>query len=99
MSLGWTNLTGGLQGAVFLSATGGLTSVWIGIVASELFQRLALGADVLVILFVPFEVGSGEGAIGALRLIDHRDERNDAAPFDQPAEVLGIIPAGAGEPK
>ena len=38
---GWTNLTGRLQSAVFLSATGSLTSVGIGIVASELFQRLA----------------------------------------------------------
>ena len=41
--------------------------VGIRVVAAELFQLLTFRADVLVVLSVPFKVGSGPGAIGAAR--------------------------------
>ena len=57
--LGWTGLTCRLQGTIFLPPAGVLTPVRIGVVPAILFEGVTLGADVLIIRLVPFEVGSG----------------------------------------
>ena len=54
--LGWTGLTGRLQGAVFLSPAGVLTPVRIGVVPAILLEGVPLGADVLIVLLIPFKV-------------------------------------------
>lgn len=64
--LGWAGLIGRLQGAILLSPAGVLTPVRIGVIPAILHQGMTLGADVLIVRLVPFEVGSGQGAIGPL---------------------------------
>ena len=46
-------------------------------------------ADVAVALVVIGEVISGEGAVGALGFVEHRNVRLDSALMHQPSEVLG----------
>ena len=56
-------LAGVFESLIFGHAFAGWAPVWIGIVPAELLQRLTLGADVLVVLGVPFEVGAGPPTI------------------------------------
>lgn len=53
---GWAGLTGRFQAAVFLSSTGVLPPVRIGVVPAELLEGVPFGTDVLVIRLVPLEV-------------------------------------------
>ena len=53
-----------LQGAVSRCAFACGFSVRVGIVAAELLQGVTLGADVLIVLSIPFEVGAGRVSIG-----------------------------------
>ena len=76
---------GQFQGAVFGSALSGRSPARVGIVSSELLQLLAFGADILVVLGVPFEVRPGPGEVGASALVEHRHVRRDLA-IDQPAQ-------------
>lgn len=64
--LRWTGLTCRLRGTIFLPPDGVLTPVRIGVVPAILFEGVTLGADILIIRLVPFDVGSGPGAIGPL---------------------------------
>lgn len=63
---GWTGLACRLQGTIFLPPSGVLPPVRIGVVPAILLEGVTLGADVLIIRLVPFEVGPGPGAIGPL---------------------------------
>lgn len=53
----------GLEGAVFAGAGQVSAAGGIGVVPAELLQLMALGADVSVVLRVPFEGGSGRHAL------------------------------------
>jgi len=55
----------------------------------ELHQMLTLRTGVAVLLCVEHEVGSREGAVGAIGFIEHRNVRCDPPLLDQPGEVLG----------
>lgn len=56
-------------------------------------------ADILIILLVPFEIGSRPGAVRAFSFVDHRDERDDPPLLNQPTEVLaGSISRVGGDP-
>ena len=46
---------------------------------------MPLGADVLIVLRVPFKVGASPGSVVASGLVEHRNVRRDLA-FDQPTE-------------
>ena len=83
--LGRAGLAGQFQGTVFGSALSGRPPVWVGIVPAELLQLLALGANVLVVLGVPFEVRPAPGAVGASGLVEDGNVRRNLA-FDQPTQ-------------
>src|SRR5215471_15902787 len=53
-------------------------------------------ADVAVALMVIGEVVAREGAVGALRFVEHRNVRLDTALMHQPGEVLGRTIGGVG---
>jgi hypothetical protein len=55
----------------------------------ELHQVLALRAGIAVLLWIEEEVGSREGACGAVGLVEHRDMWGNATLLDQEGEVLG----------
>src|SRR5712692_4591094 len=57
-------------------------------------QGLAGRAAVGVVLVVVGEVLAREGAVGALRLVEHLDVRLDGALVDQPVQHLGRAVAG-----
>ena len=78
-------LAGQFQGAVFGPPLTGRTPVRIGIVPAELFQLLALGADVLVVLGVPFKVRPAPGAVDTAGFVEDGNMRGDLA-IDQPAQ-------------
>lgn len=59
-----------------------------GIVAMELHQVLTGRAGVAVLLGVEHEVGTRQGAVPAIGLIEHRDVLCDAPPLDQEGQVL-----------
>ena len=58
-------LAGQLQGLILGDVLAGGAAVGIGLIATELLQRLAHGADVLIVLGVPFEVGAAPSAVCA----------------------------------
>ena len=53
----------------------GWATIGIGIFAAERLERLALEADLLVVLGVPDQVCAGPSGISAARLVDDRDVR------------------------
>src|SRR5437763_11400051 len=56
---------------------------------SPLPEFLPGGAEIAIALLIVGEVVTREGAIGALRFVEHRDVRLDPALMHQPSEVLG----------
>lgn len=59
----WAGLADLFQGAKTGRASAGWTSVRIGVVAKELLQRMTFRADVLIVLGIPLEVGTGPGSV------------------------------------
>lgn len=94
--LGRAGLAGQIQGPVFGSALSGRPPARVGIVPTELLQLLALGADVLVVVRIPLEVGAGPGAVAAAGFVEHRDVRRDLA-VDQPAQHRSCALGGVGD--
>src|ERR1700687_4886862 len=56
---------------------------------SPLPEFLPGRAEIAIALLIVGEVVTREGAIGALRFVEHRDVRLDPALMHQPGEVLG----------
>ncbi len=78
-------LAGQLQGAVFGPTFTGWPPVRVGITPPELLQLLALGADVLVVLGVPFIVRPAPGAVDTVGFVEDGNMRGDLT-IDQSAE-------------
>src|SRR6185437_833725 len=89
LGLEHTAITIALTGPVDAGTVLGDAGSRRGIGAMELDQQLALGTGVAILLGIEGEVGSGEGAVGAVGLVEHRDVRSNAALLDQEGEVLG----------
>jgi len=70
---GGTDLTDVFQGALSGGAFAGRSSVGVGVVASELLERMAFWADVPVFLGIPFEVRPSP--IVSTGLVEDRDVR------------------------
>jgi len=51
------------QGTIAGSTLAGRTSVRVRVIAAKLLKRVTFGADALVVLCVPFEVGAGLGSV------------------------------------
>lgn len=83
--LGRADLADFFQGAIARGALARRPPAWIRVIPAELFERVALGADVLVVLRIPVKICACPGPIGASGLVDHRDVRIDLA-FHEPAE-------------
>ena len=75
LGLGRTCLAGVLQRLVFGDALSCRPAVGVGVVPAELSQSLTFGADVLVVLGIPFKIRAGPGTIRAACFIDDRDVR------------------------
>lgn len=87
------------QRPVFPGTTDVLATIGIGVVSSELFERKAFRANVLVVGFVVLKLKPSPCAVFAVRVIDHRNEGDDPALLDQPAEVVaGAICCVGGKP-
>ena len=81
---GRTDLADLLQGPVASSAFAGRSPVRVRVIATELFELIPLGANVLIVLRVPFEVCTRSCAIGSARLVKAWNVRRDLA-VDQPS--------------
>src|SRR6056297_3320320 len=81
----WVGLTDVLQCAVAGCALAGRPPVRVRVIPAELLQPMALGADILVVLGIPFELCPRPGAVAAFGLVYNRDVRRDLA-IDQPAQ-------------
>jgi len=60
------------------------TAIGVGIVAAELFERLALWADVLVVLGVPFEVDARPCSVCPSGFVEYRNVGIDFAVNEPP---------------
>ena len=78
----------GFSGAVSAPPGFGFFPARVRIVPAGLKQVLAFRAGIAVVVFVPFEVGTGKCAIFTLGFVDQWDEGNDAALLCQPRQVL-----------
>ena len=67
----------------------GDAGAWGGVGSLKLHQVLAFRTCIAVPLGIEDEVGSRQGAVGAVGLVEHRNVRRDPALLDQPGEVLG----------
>jgi hypothetical protein len=84
-----TALTVNSAGVVQACTILGDAGAWNGKLATVLHQPLAARTGVVVLVGIKHEVGSGERAVGAVCLVDHRDMWRDLPLLDQPGEVLG----------
>ena len=89
--LGRADLADIFQGAVSGCAPAGRASIWIRVIPAELFERMPLWADILIILSVPFEVCACPGAVGASRLVDYRDLRINFAIYEPTEHRAGTV--------
>ncbi len=91
-------LTGQFQGAVFGAPLAGWSPVRVGIVPAELLEGMALGADILIVRSVPFEVRPRPGSVVAPRLVDDRNVRCDVAVDQPPQERPGAVGGVCDQP-
>lgn len=83
--LGWAGLAGVFERLIFRHPLAGRSTVWIRVIAAELFERLAFRADVLVVVRILFEVGARPCSIGTAGFIQHGNVGADVA-VNQPAQ-------------
>ncbi len=96
---GGTSLAIGLEGPILSSAADILAAVGIRVDSTELFEREAFRAFVLIVGLVIFKLKPRPGAVFAVRVIDHRNEWDDPALLDQPTQVIaGTVSRVCGEP-
>ncbi len=75
----WAGLTGVFQSLIFGDAFACGFTVRIRIIAPELLERLTFGADVLVILRVPFKIGARPCAVCPHSFVQHGNVGFDVA--------------------
>ncbi|MEP5759340.1 MAG: hypothetical protein ABJ327_08575 [Litoreibacter sp.] len=73
VTLGGASLASFLQRAISRTSFARRASIWIGVIPTELPKRFTSGANVLVVLGIPFKVCTRRCAVGAPRLVDHWD--------------------------
>ncbi len=83
-------MAGRLQSLILCDALAGGTTIWVRVVAVELFELLAFRADVLVVFNVPVKVGTDPCAVGASGLVDHRDLAIDKPAKHRTGAISGI---------
>lgn len=94
LGFGWADLADLFQSAIAGCSLAGRPPVRIGVVAAELLEGMTFGADVLVILSVPFEVCPGPRAIVATGFVEDRDMWRDLTinkPTQERPRSLGCI--------
>jgi hypothetical protein len=69
--LGGTRLAGALQSLILGDALAAGTAIGVRIVSTELFERLTLGANLLVVLWVSLTVGAAPCAVNSALRIKH----------------------------
>ena len=65
LGFGWAGLADFLQGAIARRTFAGWAAVRVRVVAAELLEGVTFGADVLVVIRIPFEVSACPSAVVA----------------------------------